>query len=349
MSPDSMGWWYWFGMWVFGVASIVITWWLLLDAFRRKGSAAKFTWPLLAVAGLLMQIPAFAVATDAQESSTGVIAGLIGIGGLILVSIAAITHFSRSSAGGSTWSLRTRDEGSSSRSSSVADRRHSRAPQASVPVGPAERSGAQRRVPEPATTRAPVPTPAPSANANASARPPASSVGSDGQTIHGEDQLEERNAVGAATVLDEPAPTVVDEPLGAPESVAATIAADAEPAPTIIDDAITIAEDAALDSDGEAPRLTITDGKSSQVIITERSGPFVVGRDPSRCTLAVDDARASRAHFSITHHDGQYFVQDLGSSNGTFVNGALIPEQRALADGDTIEFGRTVATFRMPS
>lgn len=367
MSPDAMGWWYWFGMWVFGVACLVITWWLMLDAFRRKGSATKYTWPAVSVAGLLMQIPAFAVSSEIQESSTGLLSALVGIGGLVLVSIAAITHFSRSSGGGSTWSLRTRDEGSSSRSS-TSDRRRTRAPQASVPVAPRSGSPVSRHAgPAPVgveTPKAPaIPASATSARVGAvatSARVgavPASS-GSDGRTIQSEAEPEvgaevapTPSSAGAAhTMFDEPAPTMADELGGTAFRSEATIVNEDDPAPTIIDDAATIAEDAEEPvNEPEAPQLVITDGKSSRIIITDRTGSFVVGRDPSKCTLAVDDARASRAHFSITAHDGAYYVQDLGSSNGTFVNGTLVHAERELADGDTVEFGRTVATFRMPS
>ena len=37
MEPEAMRWWYWFGMWIFGITSIVLTWWLFLDAARRQG------------------------------------------------------------------------------------------------------------------------------------------------------------------------------------------------------------------------------------------------------------------------------------------------------------------------
>lgn len=148
--------------------------------------------------------------------------------------------------------------------------------------------------------------------------------------------------------MEEPAPTLVDDE-DRTESDEKTLCDDV--ASTIIDEPSTIEDEPSptLTDDGteSAPRLVITDGRSSRIIITERSGPFVVGRDPGKCSLAVEDSRASRAHFSITEHDGRYFIQDLGSSNGTFVNGALVHEMHPLNAGDTVEFGRTVATFEM--
>lgn len=368
MGPGTMSWWYWFGMQIFGITSIVLTWWLFLDASRRKGAPSRFVWPVVAFAGLLMQAPAFAIAPSVQTDAQGTTAALVGIFGLLVVALASITHFYRSpSSGGSAWGLRTRDENSASRSNS--DRRHSRAPQASVPVGSAESRRSGRVAPPsipglrpevapasapapvavhanpPASVVAPSPIAPPVAAANTSALNDDTTVVEDDATIVGD--------APAATIMDEPAAMVAEVPsIPAPVSdsdAARTVCDDV--AHTIVDEPGTVTDEPnetlLEESDANAPRLMITDGRSSQIIITDRSGPFIVGRDPSKCSLAVDDSRASRAHFSITQRDGHFYVQDLGSSNGTFVNGALVQEALSLNDGDTVEFGRTVATFEM--
>lgn len=348
MSSNTMGWWYWFGMQIFGIASLVLTWWLFLDASRRKGTPTRFVWPIVSLAGLLMQIPAFAVTEANQSTGTGTSAAVLGVFGLIVVSLAAITHFYKSPASGGTgWSMRTRDENSSSRSTS--DRKKTRVPQASVSVTPGG-------PPTPRTT--PPPMSASAARQSAPAVIPTAAMQSGGgqQTIHGDvrraPSAVERTLPG--TVTDEPAVTLTDENPSAATSVvaaAATLAEESSPNPTLIEDQRTILNepDDLGTIDTESPRLVITDGKTSRIIITEHSGAFIVGRDPSRSALAVDDPRASRAHFSIAARDGEYFLQDMGSSNGTFVNGALVANEARLKDGDTIEFGRTVATFRMPA
>jgi Protein of unknown function (DUF3662)/FHA domain len=74
----------------------------------------------------------------------------------------------------------------------------------------------------------------------------------------------------------------------------------------------------------------------------------VLGRDDS-ADVIVDDPGISRQHteFRVTS-DGPHLVasiRDLGSTNGTFVNGQRITSQR-LADGDRINVGRTTVTFR---
>lgn len=67
--------------------------------------------------------------------------------------------------------------------------------------------------------------------------------------------------------------------------------------------------------------------------------------------LDADDpeAKVSRRHARITLREGQYFVEDLGSTNGTFVNRGrrLAPGVRqALNDGDEIIVGKTFLRFR---
>lgn len=74
-------------------------------------------------------------------------------------------------------------------------------------------------------------------------------------------------------------------------------------------------------------------------------GEFVVtvGRLPD-CTLTLNDPKVSRNHAEIHPHANGYKVVDLGSTNGTKVNGVKIGE-RELADGDQITFGNTPIEF----
>jgi pSer/pThr/pTyr-binding forkhead associated (FHA) protein len=61
------------------------------------------------------------------------------------------------------------------------------------------------------------------------------------------------------------------------------------------------------------------------------------------------EAKVSRRHARITLREGQYFVEDLGSTNGTFVNRGkrLMPGVRhELKDGDEIIVGKTFLRFR---
>lgn len=67
---------------------------------------------------------------------------------------------------------------------------------------------------------------------------------------------------------------------------------------------------------------------------------LVIGRD-SKCELVLTSPRVSRRHAAVRRAGGAAEIEDLGSSNGTRVNGhALVArEPRALRDGDLIEIG----------
>ncbi|MCC6748967.1 MAG: protein kinase [Deltaproteobacteria bacterium] len=55
--------------------------------------------------------------------------------------------------------------------------------------------------------------------------------------------------------------------------------------------------------------------------------------------LAISDARVSRQHARIYHEEGEYLLEDLGSSNGTWLNGERISEPRRLQDRDEVRIG----------
>jgi hypothetical protein len=73
------------------------------------------------------------------------------------------------------------------------------------------------------------------------------------------------------------------------------------------------------------------------------SGCFVLGRSRS-CDLTLKTPDASRRHAEIAAVTGGYLIRDLGSTNGTFVNGDRI-EERDLHTGDRIEIGGDLITF----
>jgi hypothetical protein len=70
---------------------------------------------------------------------------------------------------------------------------------------------------------------------------------------------------------------------------------------------------------------------------------IVVGRLPE-CDVTLTDANVSRTHAEVRPSGDGWIVVDLGSTNGTRVNGVRVTEQRLRA-GDTITFGGAVATF----
>lgn len=70
-----------------------------------------------------------------------------------------------------------------------------------------------------------------------------------------------------------------------------------------------------------------------------------IGRD-SQCDIHLDDTETSRQHAEIWCTNGQYILKDLGSSNGTFVNGNRVKEHH-LTIGDRVQIGKRLMVFRL--
>ena len=75
-------------------------------------------------------------------------------------------------------------------------------------------------------------------------------------------------------------------------------------------------------------------------------GEATVGRSRN-CTVAVKDVTVSRHHATICFEGGRAKVRDLGSSNGTFVNGQRVDGEIPLADGDRVVVGEAELVLRM--
>jgi pSer/pThr/pTyr-binding forkhead associated (FHA) protein len=71
-----------------------------------------------------------------------------------------------------------------------------------------------------------------------------------------------------------------------------------------------------------------------------------VGREPSLPLHLDEDTQVSRRHARITAQGGQVVVEDLGSTNGTYVNDQPISSPRTLNPGDKVRIGLTVLELR---
>ena len=75
-------------------------------------------------------------------------------------------------------------------------------------------------------------------------------------------------------------------------------------------------------------------------------GTTFVGRDRD-CAVRVDSHTVSRRHARIVVTPQETTIEDLGSKNGTMVNGARISQPIALKDGDEIHVGSLTVTYRL--
>ncbi|MGA8977828.1 MAG: FHA domain-containing protein [Pedococcus sp.] len=95
-----------------------------------------------------------------------------------------------------------------------------------------------------------------------------------------------------------------------------------------------------------APRtLVVTQGPLTGTSLPLREAGTVIGRNPE-CALVLDDDFASGRHAKIMHRDGAWFVEDLGSTNGTFLGGERLTGPVRVEVGTTLRIGKTVIELR---
>ena len=68
-----------------------------------------------------------------------------------------------------------------------------------------------------------------------------------------------------------------------------------------------------------------------------------VGRGGGCGIVLADDTYVSTLHARLFQQNGEVFVEDLGSTNGTFVNGQPVTAATRIKRGDQVQFGQTVA------
>lgn len=103
-----------------------------------------------------------------------------------------------------------------------------------------------------------------------------------------------------------------------------------------------------LQADSKMIRLTITDRAGAiKDVEWNVEGSLFVGRSDI-CNIYFDDDRLSKQHFVIEVTKMGCYIEDLESTNGTFVNGVKMTNRRLLLDGDVITAGREKIVFHVP-
>lgn len=112
--------------------------------------------------------------------------------------------------------------------------------------------------------------------------------------------------------------------------------------------AISVDTAARMGLEGSGAQLVVMDdaGKPRERISITRS-PVVIGR-LSTNDVVLSDPNVSRRHAELRRDGEDWVVVDLGSTNGTMVNGKLAKEQK-LKDGDKISFGSSELLFKLGS
>lgn len=111
--------------------------------------------------------------------------------------------------------------------------------------------------------------------------------------------------------------------------------------------------DVPLDDGGDSPAprrsspvtLVVLAGPLAGTTLNLHSSAVLIGRAPS-CTLVLDDDFASGRHARIFPHDGRWFVEDLGSTNGSWLGDHRVGEPEPMEPGLQLKIGQTVIELR---
>ncbi|MDR1812254.1 MAG: FHA domain-containing protein [Candidatus Fibromonas sp.] len=89
------------------------------------------------------------------------------------------------------------------------------------------------------------------------------------------------------------------------------------------------------------PHISVLYPEEDKQVVPIPEKGLVVGRD-SFCDLRLTDEFVSMQHCKILFENGIFFLEDLGSTNGTFIDGTEVEEKSILNEGQNIQIGITV-------
>lgn len=92
-------------------------------------------------------------------------------------------------------------------------------------------------------------------------------------------------------------------------------------------------------------QLVVTGGSLTGTRITLGTAPILVGRADDSTVVLTDDFASSR-HARLTNRDGDWYVEDLGSTNGTYLDRAKVSGPTLIPPGAPIRIGKTVLELR---
>lgn len=92
--------------------------------------------------------------------------------------------------------------------------------------------------------------------------------------------------------------------------------------------------------------LHIEAGPNAPGAVVMKKPVLILGRVEGIADVAVGDESASRRHAYIIHRKGKFFLNDMGSTNGTVLNGKLVGEAR-IKSNDQIQIGTALMRFEI--
>ena len=92
---------------------------------------------------------------------------------------------------------------------------------------------------------------------------------------------------------------------------------------------------------GSRPRLVVVEPPALRGSEYPLADELTVGRAPG-CAITIDDTFVSQLHARVFVAEGQFMVEDLGSTNGTYLNRRKVGPPELLQQGDLLQVGNTV-------
>jgi pSer/pThr/pTyr-binding forkhead associated (FHA) protein len=92
-------------------------------------------------------------------------------------------------------------------------------------------------------------------------------------------------------------------------------------------------------------RIVVLNEEGGKLGTHRLSEALQIGRDAA-CDISLSDTYASQQHARISNRNDSWVIEDLGSTNGTYLNQRKVTVPTALAPGDTIRIGKTVLEVR---
>ena len=96
---------------------------------------------------------------------------------------------------------------------------------------------------------------------------------------------------------------------------------------------------------GEPTHVAIVDGANSGERISLDDAPLLIGRG-SDAAIRLDDDYVSTRHARIASSNDQWFVEDLGSTNGTYIGSQRLSQPTTLQLGSQVRIGKTTLELR---
>jgi pSer/pThr/pTyr-binding forkhead associated (FHA) protein len=92
-------------------------------------------------------------------------------------------------------------------------------------------------------------------------------------------------------------------------------------------------------------KVAVVEGSALKGKAFELTDELLIGR-ADKCHLVLDDNYVSQVHARIFARNGAYMIEDLGSTNGTYLNRKRITSPVELQRGDQVKIGKTVMEMR---